>query len=35
MLLLYVKTLKEAGLRCDPEALHLRREDVDLEESFL
>jgi site-specific recombinase XerD len=35
MVLLYVTTLAEAGLRCDSEALHLRWEDVDLEEGFL
>jgi integrase len=35
MLSLYVTTLGEAGLRCDSEALHLRWEDVDLEEGFL
>jgi integrase len=35
MMLLYVTTLAEAGLRCDSEALHLRWEDVDLEEGFL
>ncbi len=31
----YLTTLGEAGLRCDSEALHLRWEDVDLEEGFL
>ena len=35
MLSLYVTTLGEAGVRCDSEALHLRWEDVDLEEGFL
>jgi integrase/recombinase XerC len=35
MLALYVTTLGEAGLRCDSEALHLRWEDIDLEEGFL
>lgn len=35
MLYLYVTTLGEAGVRCDSEALHLRWEDVDLEEGFL
>ena len=35
MLSLYVITLGEAGLRCDSEALHLRWEDVDLEDGFL
>jgi integrase len=35
MLALYVTTLGEAGVRCDSEALHLRWEDVDLEEGFL
>lgn len=35
MMLLYVTTLAEAGLRCDSEALHLRWEDVDLEEGYL
>jgi integrase len=35
MLSLYVTTLGEAGIRCDSEALHLRWEDVDLDEGFL
>jgi integrase len=35
MLSLYITTLGEAGVRCDSEALHLRWEDVDLEEGFL
>jgi integrase len=35
MMLLYVTTLAEAGLQCDSEALHLRWEDVDLEDGFL
>lgn len=35
MLSLYATTLGEAGVRCDSEALHLKWEDVDLEEAFL
>ena len=35
MMLLYLTTLAESGLRCDSGALHLRWEDVDLEEGFL
>ena len=35
MLSLYVMTLGEAGVRCDSEALHLKWEDVELEEGFL
>jgi integrase len=35
MLALSVTTLGEAGVRCDSEALHLRWEDVDLEDGFL